>query len=74
VLPALLREAGARVEAMAERAPQPPRRRIPGQAPAIERPASDLRRCVHAPAIAAHALLWEPATQTVFGEGPHDAA
>ncbi|MUV14509.1 UdgX family uracil-DNA binding protein [Noviluteimonas gilva] len=73
VLPVLLREAGARVEAMADREPQPPRRRIPEQAPAIEMPASDLetlraraRDCRACP-------LWEPATQTVFGEGPHDA-
>jgi DNA polymerase len=73
VLPALLRDAGARVEAMAQRAPEPPRRRIPVPSPAIQTPASDLdtlraraRDCRACP-------LWEPATQTVFGEGPRDA-
>ncbi len=73
VLPTLLREAGARVESMAGRAPEPPRRRIPAQSPAIERPASDLDK-VRARARDCRACpLWEPATQTVFGEGPHNA-
>ncbi|KGQ19303.1 Uracil-DNA glycosylase family protein [Lysobacter dokdonensis DS-58] len=73
VLPTLLREAGARVEAMAERMPQPPRRRIPEAVPAVDTPAGDLdtlrthaRDCRACP-------LWGPATQTVFGEGPTDA-
>jgi DNA polymerase len=73
LLPTLVRDAGARVEAMAERAPQPVRRRVPDAAPSFVAPASDLdalraraRDCRACP-------LWEPATQTVFGEGPAHA-
>lgn len=73
LLPGLVREAGVRVREMAEREHQAPRRRIPA-APAAEPvqadtlaalrvAARDCRRCP----------LWQPATQTVFGEGPDDA-
>lgn len=72
LLPDLLRNAGQRVRDMAERAPQATRRRIPRALPEAPRPvfegsidalgraARDCRRCV----------LWEPATQVVFGTGP----
>ncbi|MEO6138072.1 MAG: UdgX family uracil-DNA binding protein, partial [Luteimonas sp.] len=74
LLPALLRDAGHRVRDMAERAPEPPRRRIPSPVPrapvaaagrlaAVQAAASACRRCP----------LWEPATQAVVGEGPSDA-
>jgi len=74
LLPSLLREAGGRVRDMAEREAQAPRRRIPERriepAPAdadglaaARVQAADCRRCP----------LWEPATQTVWGEGPEDA-
>ena len=74
LLPSLVRNAGARVRDMAERVPEPPRRRIPappqpapdpvdGSLAALKAAARDCRRCP----------LWEPATQTVFGEGPEDA-
>ena len=77
LLPALLQGAGARVRDMAERAPEPPRRRIPVPPP----PASDedAQRDRSLAALRQAALgcracpLWEPATQTVFGEGPEDA-
>ncbi|MFY2765194.1 UdgX family uracil-DNA binding protein [Arenimonas sp. MALMAid1274] len=73
-LPRLIQGAGARVRDMAEREAQPARRRIPERvatplpAPseglaAARRAASDCRACP----------LWQPATQTVFGEGPDDA-
>ncbi|MDQ3205878.1 MAG: UdgX family uracil-DNA binding protein [Pseudomonadota bacterium] len=79
LLPGLLLGAGARVRDMAERAPQPPRRRIPAvpsrpaDVPGTHLPgglaelrgaARDCRRCP----------LWKPATQTVLGEGPSDAS
>jgi len=63
------------VREMAERAPEPVRRRVP-VAPApmpdvatqnlaqLRSAARDCRRCE----------LWQPATQTVFGEGPDDAS
>jgi len=73
LLPTLLREAGPRVQAMAERAPEPPRRRIPAPSAeplpmaqgldAVREAAMACRRCP----------LWQPATRTVFGEGPTDA-
>ncbi|UYK80312.1 UdgX family uracil-DNA binding protein [Xanthomonas sacchari] len=75
LLPTLIRDAGQRVREMAERAPEPVRRRIPAPASApavaaddsldaLRAAARDCRRCP----------LWQPATQTVFGEGPQDAA
>ncbi|MDQ3039812.1 MAG: UdgX family uracil-DNA binding protein [Pseudomonadota bacterium] len=74
LLPDLLRDAGQRVRDMAEREPEPARRRIPLPPPptpdpvddslaALKVAARDCRRCP----------LWQPATQTVFGEGPEDA-
>lgn len=87
LLPGLVRDAAGRVEEMHQRQAQAPRRRIPEVAPrrpgtaaaaspdaaarrdsapsltALREAASACRRCP----------LWEPATQTVFGEGPEDA-
>ena len=84
LLPGLVRDAASRVEEMHQRQAQAPRRRIPeGPArptpstpvevapasgaeialPALREAAAACRRCP----------LWEPATQTVFGEGPADA-
>ncbi|WP_101927324.1 MULTISPECIES: UdgX family uracil-DNA binding protein [Luteimonas] len=73
LLPTLIRDAGVRVREMAEREHEAPRRRIPdapqpapvaaGTLEALREEARDCRRCP----------LWEPATQTVFGEGPSDA-
>lgn len=76
LLPSLLREAGSRVRDMAEREAQQPRRRIPERA-AVPIPASDQPGSLAA--ARAQALncrrcpLWEPATRTVWGEGPQDA-
>ena len=74
LLPGLLRDAGHRVRDMAERAPEPARRRIPLAPPPAPDPVDDsfaalktgARECRRCP-------LWQPATQTVFGEGPEDA-
>lgn len=73
LLPDLVRDAGLRVREMAEREHQAPRRRIPaapapapvvaGTLEALRESARDCRRCP----------LWQPATQTVFGEGPQSA-
>ena len=81
LLPSLVRDAAGRVEEMHQREAQAPRRRIPEVAPrpsaaaagvgldstlplaAVREAAAACRRCP----------LWEPATQTVFGEGPPDA-
>ena len=76
-LPGLIRDAGARVRDMAERAAQAPakprmvERALPAAKPALNlvglpalrEAASQCRACP----------LWQPATQTVFGEGPSDA-
>ena len=75
LLPTLIRDAGARVAVMAARPHEPPQRRIPERIveeeplppdatiAALRRAARDCRACE----------LWQPATQTVFGEGPDDA-
>ena len=73
LLPGLIQGAGVRVREMAERDYAAPRRRIPaplegkvpreGSLASLSLAAKDCRACP----------LWEPATQTVFGEGPEDA-
>ena len=86
LLPGLMRDAGVRVREMAEREAQAPRRRIPShEAPAeaaaagadnlrLPREAPADLRALRAAARGCRACpLWEPATQTVFGEGPPDA-
>lgn len=74
LLPDLIRDAGQRVRDMAERASEPPRRKIPLPPTAALDPVDDslaalkmaAQQCRRCP-------LWEPATQTVFGEGPEQA-
>lgn len=72
LLPGLLQGAGARVRDMAERAPQPPRRRIPAPAISMTHPAepTELGALRATAAGCRRCPLWQPATQTVFGEGP----
>ncbi|AVY68036.1 UdgX family uracil-DNA binding protein [Xanthomonas translucens] len=75
LLPGLIREAGQRVRAMAERAPEPVRRRIPAApAPAVVATDDSLEALRAAARECRRCALWQPATQTVCGEGPHDAA
>ncbi|MBS7455842.1 UdgX family uracil-DNA binding protein [Coralloluteibacterium stylophorae] len=72
LIPQLERDAARQVQAMVERAPEPARRRIPGPLPPA--PAEQGLAGLRAAASACRACrLWEPATQTVFGEGPEDA-
>ena len=74
LLPDLIRDAGQRVRDMAERAPEPPRRKIPLPGAASPDPVDDslaalksaVQQCRRCP-------LWQPATQAVFGEGPEQA-
>lgn len=77
LLPSLIQGAGVRVREMAEREHAAPRRRIP--APVLVQPDVDMRSgeslaSLRKAAQACRACpLWEPATQTVFGEGPEGA-
>ncbi|MEO6102228.1 MAG: UdgX family uracil-DNA binding protein [Pseudoxanthomonas sp.] len=74
LLPDLIREAGQRVRDMAERLPQAPRRKIPVPPPASPDPVDDSLAALKVAAQSCRRCpLWEPATQTVFGEGPDDA-
>jgi uracil-DNA glycosylase len=75
LLPTLIGNASQRVAEMAERDAKPARRRIPVSAPtnivaslpnSIDALRDAARQCRACP-------LWEPATQTVFGEGPANA-
>lgn len=86
LIPALVREAPARAQAMRDAMPTAPsasttaRARQAGLDRALERDAASARR--EAPALAElrraaaacrQCALWQPATQTVFGEGPTGA-
>ena len=75
LIPGLIRDASARMQAMVEKAPSVPKKHIP--APVRPAPPTlpegslaqlreQARHCQACP-------LWQPATQTVFGEGPADA-
>lgn len=75
LLPTLVRDASTRVREMHEREAQQPKRRIPerpepvataAEADSLDALRARARECRACP-------LWEPATQTVFGEGPADA-
>jgi len=75
LIPGLVRDASARMDAMVRAAPTVPRKAVPapavkpvaalsvGSLDALRRDAAACRACP----------LWQPATQTVFGEGPVDA-
>lgn len=71
-LPVLVRDAGARVEAMVARAPEPARRRIPAPA-AATMPGEGAAALAAAVQACRACPLWAPATQAVVGEGPFDA-
>ncbi len=77
LLPTLVRDAGDRVQEMHDREAQAPERRIPERQIPMRQPATvrgdDLDGLRTAAASCRQCPLWEPATQTVFGEGPHDA-
>ncbi len=73
LFPTMIRDASKRTHDMRAREPEPARRKIPERAvaPALDEPGwAGLRNA----ASRCHACaLWEPATQTVFGEGPATA-
>ncbi|MEO8365597.1 MAG: UdgX family uracil-DNA binding protein [Pseudoxanthomonas sp.] len=74
LLPDLIRDAGPRVRDMAERAAEAPRRKIPVPLPAAPDPVDDSLAALKAAARHCRRCeLWQPATQTVFGEGPEQA-
>ncbi|MCF7751447.1 UdgX family uracil-DNA binding protein [Bacillus subtilis subsp. subtilis] len=76
LLPTLVRDAGDRVQEMHDRQAQAPRRRIPQAvaAPATVPPApTTLDGLRDAASACRRCALWEPATRTVFGQGPPDA-
>lgn len=74
LLPQLIREAGARVQSMVDRMPEAPRRHVPAPVPVVRPAESGSLAAVRVSAARCRACpLWEPATQTVFGEGPDDA-
>ncbi len=72
-IPTLLQQAPVAVESMLRRPAEAPRKRIAQVAPAAIEPLAPLAS-IRAEARSCRACpLWEPATQTVFGEGPEDA-
>jgi probable DNA metabolism protein len=75
LIPGLIRDASARMQAMVDKAPTTPELRIPApipQQPALTPEGSIAQLREHARHCRA-CPLWEPATQTVFGEGPDNA-
>ncbi len=78
LLPQLVRDAGDRVQEMHDREAQAPRRRIPQPASGLpvvaEAAPATLDTLRDAASACRRCPLWEPATQTVFGEGPADAS
>ena len=78
LLPSLVRDAAGRVQEMHDRPAQPPSRRIPARsllppAPAGDDHADSLAQLQRQAEGCRQCPLWEPATRTVFGEGPADA-
>ncbi len=72
-LPTLIRDANARVHAMRERPAEPVRRRVPQMAAPAIVVAEGLAGLRDAARECQRCPLWQPATQTVFGEGPENA-
>ena len=75
-IPELIRAAQGRVEAMVETpviSPPRPTNRFAAAATGPSRPDSGLARAGAEARQCRRCHLWEPATQTVFGEGPPDA-
>jgi len=75
LIPGLIHDASARMDAMVKKTPVTPKKHFPAPAErvtallpegSIAQLRSEAKHCKACP-------LWEPATQTVFGEGPDDA-
>lgn len=75
LIPQLIREARPRTLAMVEAEATVPKKRIaaPGAEPMQALPAGSLAELAAKARDCRACPLWEPATQTVFGEGPADA-
>ena len=73
-IPELIRTAGQRTQTMIAQPPTAPRRQPAAPAAMVREPANEWERLVREAASCRACPLWEPATQTVFGEGPTDAA
>jgi probable DNA metabolism protein len=73
-IPDLIRAAGQRTETMIAQAPTTPLHERRVFARPDTPPANDWERLAQEAAGCRACPLWEPATQTVFGEGPADAA
>lgn len=75
LIPGLIRDASARMDAMVQKAPTEPKKHIPAPLPrqASVLPQGSLAELRLQAGQCRACPLWEPATQTVFGEGPDDA-
>ncbi len=73
LIPELMLEAPVQVEQMLLKPAEAPRKRIAPVAPAPVVPLAPLAELRVAARACRACPLWEPATQTVFGEGPEDA-
>ena len=73
LIPELIRDAGARMGAMVEAEPTVPRKAFPAPALRTGIPSGELGEVRREAAACRACPLWQPATQTVFGEGPVDA-
>lgn len=73
LIPGLLDASAGRVQEMAEREAQAPRRRIPERIAAAPVATDDLDAVRRAVKSCRNCELWQPATQAVPGEGPTDA-
>ncbi len=75
LIPGLIRDASARMDAMVQKAPTTPKKHIPAptERAAMVLPEGSLAELAQQAHRCRACPLWEPATQTVFGEGPSDA-
>ncbi|MEO6688469.1 MAG: UdgX family uracil-DNA binding protein [Dokdonella sp.] len=75
LIPGLIRDASARMDAMVRKAPTTPKKPLPAlpQRPTEVLSGSSIAQLRRAANQCKACALWEPATQTVFGEGPDDA-
>ncbi len=75
LIPGLIRDASARMDAMVRAAPTTPRKlfRAPAMPAPLELPHGSIDALRREAAACRACPLWAPATQTVFGQGPADA-
>ncbi|MEP7184316.1 MAG: UdgX family uracil-DNA binding protein [Rhodanobacter sp.] len=75
IIPGLIRDASARMQAMVDKAPTVPEKRIPApmQKKTVLLPEGSIAQLREQARHCRACPLWQPATQTVFGVGPDDA-